>query len=137
VKIMAEVARKIEFLRRYITSYPGLADVPIITVRGQPLSAREALNWLERGRAVSGIISALKAERMDPPAEEDIWAMAIAYYERLARLPGPKPRIMIMGYEMTLDEVLVHLRARDEIGSIVVAAFEQMRRYALRGARGR
>jgi hypothetical protein len=126
------MAYQISKLRRFIAENPALADVPFITVRGMPLTPRQALAYLERGEMVSEIVAAMAAVGFDPNQE---WQLAEAYYQGLLRLPPPRPKIIMIGQELTLEEALQHIKLRDQKGQELLQAYQGLRREMARRMR--
>jgi len=125
---MAEVLRKIRWLEGWIRRNPGLANAPIVIVRGVALSPREALSWLKAGRRVIEVMEALARVGLDPtPAE--VWRLAEEHLKRLLALPPPRPSIAIMGQEVfSLEEMLDHVRKRTVLGQAFVMSYEALLR---------
>ena len=120
------MAYQIQKLNRFITANPALADVPFGTVRGRPITPREALAMLQRGEAVSEVVAAMSAAGMDPPQQD--WQLVEDYYMRLLQLPGPHPKIYIIGQEMNLEEALMHVRRRDAAGQELLRSYQALTR---------
>ena len=120
------MAYQIQKLNRFIANNPALADVPFGTVRGVPITPRQALAMLQRGEAVSEVVAAMSAAGMDP-IEQD-WTLVEDYYMRLLQLPGPHPKIYIIGQEMTLEEALMHVRSRDAAGQELLRSYQALTR---------
>jgi len=125
---MAEVFRKIRRLEDWIRRNPGLADVPTVVVRGQHLSARDALRWLKAGRFIVEVMEALARAGLDPTPEE-LWQLAEEHLKRLLALPPPRPSIAIMGQKvLSLEEMLDHVRKRTILGQEFVRSYESLLR---------
>jgi len=120
------MAVQIQKLNRFIATNPALADIPIGVVRGTPITPRQALAMLQRGEAVSEVVAAMNAAGMDPPEQD--WALAEDYYRKLLQLPGPHPKIYIIGDEMTLEDALMHLRRRDAAGQQLLNSYQGLTR---------
>ena len=120
-------------LSRFIAANPALADVPFGTVRGRPITPREALAMLQRGESVSEVVAAMSAAGMDPPQQD--WVLVEDYYRRLLQLPGPHPKIYVIGQEMTLEEALTHVRRRDAQGQELLRAYQSLTREMARRMR--
>ena len=108
-----------------MATQPAFADVPFGIVRGQPITPRQALVMLQRGEAVEEVSRAMAAAGLDPPQD---WELVEAYYRRLAALPGPKPKIYvigqeIIGQEITIEEALLHIQRRDAIGQDLLKSY--------------
>ncbi len=126
------VQMKIGALRRFIQDNPALSEVPFILVRNMPLTPRQALAYLERGQMVGEIVSAMMTMGFDPAQE---WELAESYYQSLLRHPPPRPRIIMIGQELTLEEALRHVRLRDQIGLELLEAYRALRREIARRMR--
>jgi len=120
------MAVQIQKLNRFIATSPALADVPFGTVRGIPITPRQALAMLQRGESVSEVVLAMERAGMDPPEQD--WALAQDYYMKLLQLPGPHPKIYIIGDEMTLEQALMHLRRRDAAGQQLLSSYQGLTR---------
>ena len=120
------MAYQIQKLNRFIANNPALADVPFGTVRGVPITPRQALAMLQRGEAVSEVVAAMTSAGMDP-IEQD-WTLVEDYYRRLLQLPGPHPKIYVIGQEMTLEEALMHVRNRDAKGQELLRSYQGLTR---------
>lgn len=118
------MAYQIQKLNRFIVNNPALADVPFGIVRGRSITPREALAMLQRGEAVSEVVAAMEAAGMDP-IEQD-WALIEDYYRRLLQLPGPHPKIYIIGQEMDLKEALMHVIQRDAAGQELLRSYQNL-----------
>jgi len=111
---MASVA-KIQRLALFVQQNPALADVPIGTVLGRPITPRQAL--------------------------ETDWELAEAYYRSLLAKPAPRPTIYVLpkgaisGQEITIEEALEHIRRRDRIGLALLQSFEALKREMARRMR--
>ncbi|GAH92722.1 unnamed protein product, partial [marine sediment metagenome] len=81
---------------------------------------------LQRGEAVSEVVAAMAAAGMDP-IEQD-WVLVEDYYRRLLKLPGPHPKIYIIGQEMTLEEALMHVSRRDAAGQELLRSYQGLTR---------
>ena len=103
-------------LEEFIRENPALANVPYFSTRIGLLSPIEALNALRAGKISEEELG------IDP----DIWELTEEYYKRLAQLPGPKPKIYILGYELTIEEACKHIRERTEIGKALVEAHSKL-----------
>jgi len=114
------MAFQIEKLRRFMSTQPAFADVPFGTVRGQPITPRQALNMLQSGEAVAEVSQAMAKAGLDPPED---WDLIEAYYRRLAALPGPKPKIYVIGQEMTIEEALLHIQRKDAKGQELLSSY--------------
>jgi len=120
------MAHQIQKLNRLIASTPALADVPFGIVKGRSITPREALALLQRGEAVSEIIAAMSAAGMDP-IEQD-WALVQDYYRKLLQLPGPHPKIYIIGSEMSLQDALIAVTQRDAAGQELLRSYQGLTR---------
>jgi len=120
------MAHQIQKLNRLIASTPALADVPFGIVKGRSITPREALAMLQRGEAVSEIIAAMSAAGMDP-IEQD-WALVQDYYRKLLQLPGPHPKIYIIGSEMSLQDALIAVTQRDAAGQELLRSYQGLTR---------
>jgi len=114
------MAFQIGKLNRFMATQPAFADVPFGTVRGQPITPRQALAMLQRGEAVEEVSRAMAAAGLDPPQD---WDLVEAYYRKLAALPGPKPKIYVIGQEMTIEEALLHIQRRDAKGQDLLKSY--------------
>ena len=126
------VAQQAGKLSRFIARNPALADVPFGIVRGMPITPRQALAMLRRGEAVSEIVQAMVNAGIDPPED---WELAEAYYKNLLQLPGPHPKIYVIGQEMTLEEALTHIRLRDAKGQELLRGYQSLQREMARRLR--
>jgi len=120
------MALQIQKLNRFIAANPALADVPFGIVRGRAITPRESLAMLQRGEAVSEVVAAMNAAGMDPPEQD--WALVEAYYQKLLQLPGPHPKIYIIGTEMTLEDALLAVRRRDPAGQQLLNSYQALTR---------
>lgn len=120
------MALQIQKLNRFIVTSPALADVPFGIVKGMPINPRQALAMLQRGESVSEVILAMDRAGMDPPEQD--WALAEDYYLNLLKLPGPHPKIYIIGTEMSLQQALIHLRQRDAAGQQLLNSYQGLTR---------
>ena len=120
------MALQINKLNRFIATNPALADIPFGFVRGMPITPRQALLMLRAGEAVSEVVAAMNAAGMDPPEQD--WALVEDYYRKLLQLPGPHPKIYIIGDEMTLEDALMHLRRRDAAGQQLLNSYQALTR---------
>ncbi len=120
------VQMKISKLRNFISKTPALADVPFGIVRGRSITPREALAMLQRNEAVSEVFTALSMAGMDP-IEQD-WALAEDYYRNLLKLPGPHPKLYIIGSEMSLEEALIAVSRRDAVGEELLRSYQALTR---------
>ena len=123
---------KINKLKRFVVTNPALAGVPFGIVRGIPITPRQALAMLQRGEAVSEITAAMATAGLDPPED---WELAEAYYKKLLQLPGPHPKIYVIGQEMTLEEALTHIRLRDAKGQELLRGYQSLQREMARRLR--
>jgi len=122
---MAEVEQKIAKLRRFTARFPALADVPALMVRGEPKSLRQALAMLERREDVEAVLRALETFGLN--SEEEIWRMAEEYYRRLAELPPPRPRILVLQPpELTIEQALEQVRRRTDVGRTLLEAYASL-----------
>ncbi len=120
------MAYQIQKLNRLIASTPALADVPFGIVRGRSITPREARAMLQRGEAVSEVLLAMSSAGMDP-IEQD-WALVEDYYRKLLQLPGPHPKIYIIGTELSLEEALIAVRRRDAAGQELLRSYQGLTR---------
>jgi len=120
------MAYQIQKLNRLIANNPALADVPFGIVRGRSITPREALALLQRGEAVSEVLLAMSSAGMDP-IEQD-WALAEDYYRKLLQLPGPHPKIYIIGSEMSLEDALLAVTLRDAAGQELLRSYQGLTR---------
>jgi len=120
------MAIQIQKLNRFMSTSPALADVPFGVVRGMSITPRQALAMLQRGESVSEVVLAMNRAGMDPPEQD--WALAEEYYMNLLKLPGPHPKIYIIGTEMTLQQALMHLRQRDAAGQQLLSSYQGLTR---------
>ncbi|GAI02882.1 unnamed protein product, partial [marine sediment metagenome] len=84
------------------------------------------LAMLQRGEAIPEVIAAMNAAGMDPIDQD--WALAEDYYLRLLQLPGPHPKIYIIGTEMTLEDALMAVRRRDAAGQELLRSYQALTR---------
>jgi len=126
------VENKIRSLSRFLRENRALSDVPFGSIRGRPVTPREALAMLRRREAVAEVLSALAAAGLDPPGQE--WELAEAYYRSLLTGPQPRPRVYIIaegevvGQELTVEEALEHIRRRDAKGAALLQSYLSLRR---------
>lgn len=120
------MAYKIPKLHSFVATNPALADIPIGIVSGRSITPREALAMLRRGEAVPEIVAALSAAGIDPPEQD--WALVEDYYLRLLQLPGPHPKIYIIGMELTLEDALMAVRRRDAAGQELLRSYQALTR---------
>jgi len=120
------MAYQIQKLNRFIAKNPALADVPFGMVRGVPITPRQALAMLQRGEAVSEVVAAMNAAGMDP-IEQD-WILVEDYYRKLLQLPGPHPKIYIIGQEMSLEDALMHVMQKDASGQELLRSYQGLTR---------
>jgi len=120
------MAYQIQKLNRFIANNPALANIPFGIVRGRSITPREALAMLQRGEAVSEVVTAMEAAGMDP-IEQD-WILVEDYYRKLLQLPGPRPKIYIIGQEMTLEEALMHVTQKDVAGEELLKSYQALTR---------
>ena len=120
------MAIQINKLNRFIATNPALADVPFGFVRGMPITPRQALLMLRAGEAVSEIVMAMASAGMDP-IEQD-WVLVEDYYRKLLQLPGPHPKIYIIGQEMSLEDALIAVRRRDAAGQQLLNSYQALTR---------
>jgi len=120
------MAIQIQKLNRFIANNPALADNPFGVVRGRTITPREALAMLQRGEAVSEVVVAMEAAGMDP-IEQD-WALVEDYYKRLLQLPGPHPKIYIIGEELSLEDALMAVKRRDAAGQQLLNSYQGLTR---------
>jgi len=120
------MALQIQKLNRFIANNPALADVPFGVVRGRSITPREALAMLQRGESVSDVVVAMEAAGMDP-IEQD-WALVEDYYRKLLQLPGPHPKIYIIGEELSLEDALMAVRRRDAAGQQLLNSYQSLTR---------
>jgi len=120
------VPQKISKLRNFIARNPALADVGFTVIGNQAVTPRTALSMLERGQNINAVILGLKKIGVDPPEQD--WALAEDYYRSLLQLPGPHPKIYIIGTEMTLEQALAHLKRRDAAGQQLLNSYQGLTR---------
>ena len=120
------MALQIQKLNRLIATSPALADNPIGLVKGRSTTPREALAKLQRGEDVPEVIAMLSAAGIDPPEQD--WQLVEDYYRRLLQLPGPHPKIYIIGTELTLEDALLAVRRRDPTGQQLLSSYQGMLR---------
>jgi len=122
--------QKITRLERFVSTHPGLADVPFMVIEGRPLTPREALSYLKAGRYTGQIINELARLGIDPPEEELPWELAEEFWKRYAA--ATQPRIYALaGYlpSMTPQEAYEHIKARDQIGQNLVKAYSSLLKF--------
>jgi len=117
---------KISKLRNFISRNPALADVPFGIVSGRPVTPRQALLMLQANQAVSEVFMAMATAGMDPPEQD--WALVEDYYLKLLQLPGPHPKIYIIGGEMSLEQALMAVRRRDAAGQELLRSYQGLTR---------
>lgn len=120
------MAYQIQKLNRFIANNPALADIPFGVVKGMSITPRQALAMLQRNEAVSEVITAMSQAGMDP-IEQD-WILVEDYYRKLLQLPGPHPKIYIIGQEMTLEEALMHVTQKDAEGQELLRSYQGLTR---------
>jgi len=120
------MALQINKLNRFIATNPALADIPFGFVRGMPITPRQALLMLRAGEAVSEVVAAMNAAGMDPPEQD--WALVEDYYRKLLQLPGPHPKIYIIGTELTLEDALMAVKRRDASGQQLLNSYQALTR---------
>jgi len=120
------MAYQIQKLNRFIAANPALADVPFGVVRGSSITPRDALAMLQRGEAVSEVVVAMASAGLDP-IEQD-WGLVEDYYRKLLQLPGPHPKLYIIGTEMSLEEALIAVTRRDAAGKELLRSYQGMTR---------
>jgi len=120
------MAYQIQKLNRFIAANPALADIPFGVVRGRSVTPREALAMLQRGEAVSEVVVAMEAAGLDP-IEQD-WALVEDYYKKLLQLPGPHPKIYIIGEELSLEDALMAVKRRDATGQQLLNSYQGLTR---------
>ena len=81
---------------------------------------------LQRGEAVSEVVAAMASAGLDP-IEQD-WGLVEAYYRKLLQLPGPHPKLYIIGTEMSLEEALIAVTRRDAAGKELLRSYQGMTR---------
>ncbi|GAH40928.1 unnamed protein product, partial [marine sediment metagenome] len=111
---------QIEKLNRFIATQPAFSDVPFGLVQGQPITPRKALDMLQRGEAVAEVSQAMAKAGLDPPED---WELVEAYYRMLAALPEPKPKIYVIGTEMTMEDALLHIQRKDAEGQDLLKSY--------------
>ena len=87
------------------------------------------MGMLRRGEGVEEALAALAKAGLDPPEEEEEWRLLEEYLRRLLEQPGPKPVIMVLGQAITLQQALVHVRARDAKGRALLQMYRRLRAY--------
>jgi len=117
------VREKAERLRRFLEENKAFANVPALTVRGRPVTLREALEMLEAGRNVEEVMLGLSKLGLDLP-----WELAEEFYRRLA---AARPELKIYALQayvpaMSPAEALEHIRARDEVGRSLVEMYAKL-----------
>ena len=121
-----QIQFRIQKLNRFIVANPAFADNPVGPIKGKPTTPREALAKLQRGEDIPEVIAMLSAAGIDPPEQD--WQLVEDYYMRLLRLPGPHPKIYIIGTKMTLEEALLAVRRRDPVGQQLLSSYQGMLR---------
>jgi len=124
---MAEVFRKIRWLEDWIRRNPGLANTPVMVVRGTSLSPRDALSWLRAGRQVVEVMEARARAGLDP-APGELWPLAEAHLKRLLALPPPRPSIVLLHEVLSLERVLEEVRAKTKLGEEFVRSYGSLLR---------
>lgn len=115
--------RVMQKLGRFLQVNPGFKDVPFIIVEGVSLSPKEAYDRLARGQTVPQIAHAMAALRF-VLAEESLWNLAEAHYQRLLLKPSPRPVIVWIGGRMTIEQILEALRLRTPFSYEVVNSYQ-------------
>jgi len=60
-------------------------------------------------------------------SEEEVWRMAEEYYRRLAELPPPRPRILVLQLpELTIEQALEQVRRRTDVGRTLLEAYASL-----------
>jgi hypothetical protein len=121
------LADKVIRLRRFLLENPAFAGVPIAIIGGRVVTLREAVEMLERGENVGEVIQALSRLGLDPD-EEELWRLAEKFWESVAAA-RPDIRIYMLGGlvpAMSPAEALEHIRARDEVGKVLVKAYRSL-----------
>jgi len=119
--------RLIDKIKKFIQQNPSLANVPFLMVRGRPITPMDALKLaLKNDRDV------LRAIRTLDPTQEESWILAEEYYKRLASA-NPNIRVFSLGRilppDMSITEVLEHIRNRDEIGRKLMANYQRLLKF--------
>jgi hypothetical protein len=125
------LADKIVKLRRFLVENPVFAGVPVAIIGGRPVTLREVVEMLERGEKVYEVIQALNRLGLDPN-EEELWILAEKFWESVAAA-RPDIRVYVLGGlvpAMSPAEALEHIRARDEVGKMLVKSYISMLRFA-------
>ena len=119
--------RVVDKIRRFIQENPALAHVPFLLVGGKPITPMDALKLaLKNDRRV------LQTLRQLDPTPEETWVLAEEYYRRLVSA-NPNIRIFSLGRilppDMSLTEILDHIRKRDEIGLKLMVNYQRLVRF--------
>jgi hypothetical protein len=114
------VQEKAQRLQAFIRQNPSLANVPFLIVGSRHVSPREALSQL----GDPAVIVALQAAGIDPPSDEEQWALTEEYYRRLAAKPRAPVVAQLQGYitKMTPQQALAEIQSRTAIGEQLVRA---------------
>jgi hypothetical protein len=124
---MSIVQNKITKLQNFIARNPAQADSPIGIAAGKYITPRTALQMLQRGQNVNAVISALNVIGVDPPQQD--WSLVEEYYMQRLQQAGRKPKIYrlptVQGHEMTDEEALQHIRAKDAIGQELLRKYQK------------
>jgi hypothetical protein len=120
------LAEKVRRLKRFISENPALANIPVVVVGGRAITLSEAVSMLERGVMVSEIVA--KLSRLGLDDEEELWVLAERFWQEIA---SARPGISIYslgGYipAMSPSEALAHIRARDEVGKMLVKMYASL-----------
>ncbi len=122
------VPQKINKLRTFLAQNPAMANSPMGIVEGIYLTPRIALEMLQRGQSVQGVINALAVIGVDPPEQD--WSLVEGYYKSMERGPGKTPTTYIIpqgkvvGESLSVQDALAHIRQRDAIGLSLLKSYQ-------------
>jgi len=114
------IEEKIRRLQSFVQTNPALGNVPFIIVAGRPTTPSEALASLRARQYTNEIMAEFAKLGFDPPA----WELCQDFYRRLAAA-SPTLKIATLGFVPPISpaEALVHVQARDEVGTWLVKAY--------------
>ncbi len=117
-------------LKRFIARSRALADVPFSVVHGRSITPRGLLVMLQRDEAVPEVVAAISMAGPSLPQQE--WQLVEDYYKMLLSRPGPHPKIRWIGGEMTFEEALAHVMAKDVKGRGLLLMYQGLKREMVR-----
>jgi len=105
-------------LYRLLEERPGLANMVITFVRGKGVTLKELIHLVEKGDPDA--IRAANQLGLDPEGDE--WLLAEEYFKRIK---DKDIRIYMLGKELTPEDILEHIKKRDEIGKKIVEMYKK------------